>query len=245
MKAWFVIVLFFVTIVFSGCVTNVQETTVGSSQGNNPMQGDYSPLPENAAQENVVEEVYDAPPSIRERSVVSNPTIGQSFPLLLTAEDDKGIVELRWQSSKPFQGGQSGSFSCNMEKICSNTWNLVAMEEGEQQIIVSVVDISGKQNQASMEITVREARNMSATQASTADTASMVNETNQSSEPVPEPVMNDASCDSNSDCGYKEICTGSVCEDVECTSDSHCSGCRRCSSNSCVSCGSGPYGCYC
>ena len=55
----------------------------------------------------------------------------------------------------------------------------------------------------------------------------------------------DASCDSNSDCGYKQKCKGGECVTVECTSDSQCSGCKRCSDNTCVSCGSGPYGCYC
>jgi len=52
-------------------------------------------------------------------------------------------------------------------------------------------------------------------------------------------------CSSNSDCGYKQKCKSGLCVTVDCTTDSHCSGCRRCSGNSCVSCGSGPYGCYC
>ena len=53
-----------------------------------------------------------------------------------------------------------------------------------------------------------------------------------------------SSCDSHSDCGYKQRCIGSVCQSVQCTSDSHCSGCKRCSDNRCVSCGYGSAG-YC
>lgn len=53
------------------------------------------------------------------------------------------------------------------------------------------------------------------------------------------------SCSSDSSCGYKQKCIGSVCQSVACTNNAHCSGCRRCSNNECVSCGSGPYGCYC
>jgi len=52
-------------------------------------------------------------------------------------------------------------------------------------------------------------------------------------------------CSSNSDCGYKEVCRSRSCVKVDCTNDGQCSGCRECSSNRCVSCGYGPYGCYC
>ena len=52
-------------------------------------------------------------------------------------------------------------------------------------------------------------------------------------------------CSSNSDCGYKERCKIGTCVKVECTNDGQCSGCRECSSYRCVSCGQGPYGCYC
>ena len=62
---------------------------------------------------------------------------------------------------------------------------------------------------------------------------------------IDESSKSSVSCNSHSDCGYKQRCIGSVCQSVECTSDSHCSGCRKCSGNRCVSCGSGPYGCYC
>ena len=244
MKAWFAITLLFAAIAFTGCVASVQETGgIGSRPENAAVQNNYTAYPaqENLGQENAVQDVYDAPPSITERSVISNPTAGSQFPLSITAQDDKGIVELRWQSSKLFQGGQSGSFNCNMEKTCSNTWNLIAIEEGPQQITVSVVDISGKQSQASLEIDVRQARAVSTEPVVNNTSTPMIQETNQSQEPV----LDDDSCDSDSDCGYKEICTGGVCEAVQCTSDSHCSGCKRCSSNRCVSCGSGPYGCYC
>lgn len=52
-------------------------------------------------------------------------------------------------------------------------------------------------------------------------------------------------CSYDSQCSSGKICRYGSCESVECTSDSHCGGCTRCSGNSCVSCGEGPYGCYC
>lgn len=52
-------------------------------------------------------------------------------------------------------------------------------------------------------------------------------------------------CSGDSDCGYREACSGGRCQTVQCTNDAHCGGCTRCSGNACVSCGSGPYGCYC
>ncbi|MFH1275684.1 MAG: hypothetical protein ABIH82_01080 [Candidatus Woesearchaeota archaeon] len=54
----------------------------------------------------------------------------------------------------------------------------------------------------------------------------------------------DSSCSSNSDCGYKQICTSGKCQSVQCTNDGQCSGCKRCSSNRCVNCGYGAAG-YC
>jgi len=58
-------------------------------------------------------------------------------------------------------------------------------------------------------------------------------------------VIDEDECSGNSDCGYKEVCKSGTCKDVQCTNSGQCSGCKRCSSNRCVSCGSGPYGCYC
>ena len=57
--------------------------------------------------------------------------------------------------------------------------------------------------------------------------------------------VDDNSCTSNSGCGYKQICSGGECIDVECTSSSQCHGCKKCSGYSCVNCGYGPYGCTC
>ncbi|MDO8538754.1 MAG: hypothetical protein Q7S21_07800 [archaeon] len=56
---------------------------------------------------------------------------------------------------------------------------------------------------------------------------------------------NEDECNSNSDCEYKEICRGGNCIAVECTTKSQCGSCESCSENTCRSCGSGPFGCYC
>ena len=227
-----------------------RNSTANSSQVNSSTAGGaynypYPPV-ENSS------DGYSAPnnpPLIRERSIISNTSAGDQFPVSFTAEDSEGIRELTWQSSKPFSTGSNGSFNCNSEKVCSITWQLVAIEEGPQQVTITVIDSAGEQNSVSMDIDVRPAR-MRAVESS-------VNESNQTTSSISESAnasqsgntsqsnVSDASCNSNSDCGYKERCTSGVCEEVECTTDSQCSGCRRCSYNSCVSCGRGPYGCYC
>ena len=51
-------------------------------------------------------------------------------------------------------------------------------------------------------------------------------------------------CTFNSDCSYKEICSGGKCIDVECTNSGQCGSCERCSENICRSC-DGPFGCTC
>ena len=59
-----------------------------------------------------------------------------------------------------------------------------------------------------------------------------------------EEKVEDDSCNSNAECGYRKACIGGKCVSVDCTTDAHCTGCRRCSSYRCVRCGYGASG-YC
>ncbi len=52
-------------------------------------------------------------------------------------------------------------------------------------------------------------------------------------------------CNSNQDCGYKEICSSGKCTSVDCTNDAQCGYGKECESNRCVRCPRGPYGPAC
>ena len=200
----------------------------------NPIQGTGNTQPNNN------------PPFISGSSLnPSNPSLGKSFSLTITGQDDLGVMRLAWETENVFSNQPStGTFECTGQTSCSNTWEFITTQEGLNRIQAYAVDSSGQQSEKRLyEITVgpyqapRTSTNQNTTNANTSTqntnqgTASTVNASNE--------------CNSNSDCGYKQICTVGTCSDVECTNNSQCSGCRRCSDNSCVSCGSGPYGCYC
>ena len=194
-------------------------------------------IEEYEGEENVEEEPEEimAAPSIDEIPTVTaeadpaNLSLPNSFDLTITAEDDIGVSELSFVSTKIFWNHEkTGGYNCTLDVTCTNTWNLVSWEEGLHEITVVAIDSSGQESEEVLvEVDVHPYEDIE------------VEETIEEEEEEPE-------CNSNSDCGYKEVCssTGS-CKSVDCTTDSHCSGCKRCSSNSCVSCGSGPYGCYC
>src|SRR3989344_2306133 len=81
-----------------------------------------------AAQE-PAEEYYSSPPLISSTSLnPSNPALGDVFELKITADDDKAIKEFRWTSTKPLSGSSSGTFDCNLQKTCSNTWKFTSTE---------------------------------------------------------------------------------------------------------------------
>ncbi len=58
-------------------------------------------------------------------------------------------------------------------------------------------------------------------------------------------LVDEPECNSNSDCGYKQICTSGTCESVDCTNDGQCGYGKECESNRCVRCPRGPYGPAC
>ncbi|MBI4015740.1 MAG: hypothetical protein HY362_03415 [Candidatus Aenigmarchaeota archaeon] len=177
-------------------------------------------------------------PTIKGSMSPSNPARGQPFNLTIDANDDRAIKSISWTSSKPIQNyGQSGSFDCNNKKPCSNTWIFTSNESGIVQFSAVAADSSGKESsKLSFEANIQtfEYKPPTTTTISATTTTKATTTTVSSEE-----------CSSKSDCGYKQICSNKKCVDVECTTDSQCSGCKRCSSNSCVSCGRGPYGCYC
>ncbi len=176
-------------------------------------------------------EAIDNYPTISTSLNPSNPSAGQLFNLTISASDDRGLTRLSWQSSKPFSNLGQSSYSCNVQTTCSNTWQLNASEQGTYQITAVAVDSRGKNAEANLQVTVGPPRIVSTTTSSTTTTTV--------------PTTTTSGCSSNSDCGRKQICQNKKCVDVECTTDSQCSGCKRCSNYDCVSCGSGPYGCYC
>ncbi|GEM_PF-275196 len=183
---------------------------------------------------------FDIPPLISSSGVTpSNPSAGENFTVDIKAQDDMGIKQFSWESSKKLNLGQSGSFDCSLQKTCSTEWKFSALEEGEQKVTVYVTDSSGQQSKSDFNINVGPPRPIK----STTPTASPINTTSPNARPTTTATA--SGCSSNSDCGYKQRCSAGNCIDVQCTTDSQCSGCKRCSSYSCVSCGSGPYGCYC
>lgn len=170
----------------------------------------------------------------------SNPSLGGTFTLTISAEVDQGLTYLSWKSPKPFSNyGEKGFFDCNLEKKCSHSWELIAMEEGLHQLTITVVDSSGRESgTAPVEVNVAPFRARANT------TVNKIPTQNIQAENTTKSTVADDSCTSNSDCGYKQICTNKQCTSVQCTNDGQCSGCRRCSGNRCVSCGYGSAG-YC
>lgn len=83
----------------------------------------------------------DAYPSLTTTVGPSNPSLGETFTLTVSAEDDEGLVVLGWETSNYFSNqGPSDSFSCNSQKTCSNSWEFLTIEEGLPEIKITVVD---------------------------------------------------------------------------------------------------------
>ena len=108
--------------------------------------------------------------------------------------------------------------------------------------VACVVKENGSKQTSST--TIQTTTSISSSTSTSISTTTSSTTTSSTTTTIP-PTTTTSGCSSNSGCGYKQICTGGKCVDVDCTTDSQCSGCKRCSSNSCVSCGHGPYGCYC
>lgn len=226
-------------VVLSGCTETpeaipVPTTPTTLTTETRPETGTTTPQP----QEPQFTGGIDNYPSISGKVDPSNPSLGQSFTLTLSSTDDKGVQTLSWHSSKPFSNyGQSSSFDCNMQASCSHTWELVTNEEGLHQLTATALDSSGKDGTITIEADVQPARPVTST---TPTSTTTVPPSTTSTTTVEE-----GTCSSNSDCGYKQRCQSGKCASVQCTTNSHCTGCKRCSDYTCVSCGSGPYGCYC
>jgi len=131
-----VLVLFLV-----GCTTdygtypssNIVEQDAASG---NDDQGGYEPTAQQAV---------DEYPSISTTVSPSNPSLGETFELTISAEDDYGVKEFSWVSDKVFSNeDNAATFDCRLQQSCSHTWELIAIEEGLHQFKVSVEDSSGK-----------------------------------------------------------------------------------------------------
>ena len=208
------------------------------------------------------------PPLIsRSRVNPTNPSLGETVEVEATASDDAGVNRIVWESTKPFSGGQSGSFECGGQASCTNTWELATAQEGGLTLTIYAVDSSGRESpKSTFEINVGPGRG------STIRCGNSVCEEGESSETcsadcgLPNRCGNgvcddgestaicpadcgeepeEDGCTFNSDCGYKQVCTAGTCRDVECTNDGQCGSSEECESNRCVSCPSGPFGPAC
>lgn len=104
--------------------------------------------------------VGDNNPTINATVNPSNPKSGQAFSLTITAEDDKGIQYILWESSKPLPTAALDSppinadyYECNLQSTCSNTWEFISPEEGLLQISIFAVD-SSDQNSGKVPVEV-------------------------------------------------------------------------------------------
>ena len=215
-----------------GAIPSITPEVGGAKSTATPSAGGASP------QQTVVDQPrfgeYDGLPSISSSSVSpSNPGAQEIFRISITAQDDKALKQFSWESSKPLLQGQTGFYDCGLQKTCSVELNLSGTVEGEQKITVYAIDSSDQKAKSDFNLNVGPYRPPRSP--SPSPTVS----------PSPTTTISTEECSSNSDCGRKQICSSKKCVDVQCTTDSHCTGCKRCSGNSCVSCGSGPYGCYC
>mgnify|MGYP001563512383 CR=1 FL=1 len=242
------LVLVFEVLFISGCITkesSLKETDVSN------ISSSISEVANTTISTTIVYD--DKYPTIKTTLSPSNPSLGRNFTLMISAEDDKGLKQLSWESSKSLSNqGKAGSFECNLQKNCSNTWEFTTSEEGPHEITAYATDSSNQSGKAALKVDVgpyRQTTNTTtqSTSTSTSNNTATTNQTvtNQTNQTTNQTTAGDNSCTSNSDCGYKQICTNKNCQSVECTNNAHCSGCKRCSSNNCVSCGYGPYGCYC
>src|SRR3989344_4155469 len=141
-----------------------------------------------------------------------------------------------------FQVGSYYKTTINDES--SSTELTVWMDAKTYQVVCAVKESDGIKQNIPQGTTTSETTTSSTTTSSSTTTTTMP-PTTSSTTTSSSTTTTTAGCTSNSACGYKQICSNKKCVDVQCTNDSQCSGCKRCSGNSCVSCGSGPYGCYC
>ena len=210
--------------------SQVESAIQGSILAQTELIGKYAP--ERAAPTGS----YDSPPSISSSKLSpSNPGVNETFTIELTVQDDQGVRELTWASTKPLLQGQTGYFDCSLQKTCTTKLELAALE---QKVTVYAADSSGQKSPESpfnLNVGPPRAKSTTPTTSPTSTTSPISSVTTAPAE----------GCNSNSDCDYKQRCSAGSCIDVDCTTDSQCSGCKRWSSYSCVSCGKGPYGCYC
>ena len=91
-----------------------------------------------------VAESGDNYPTIRTTLQPSNPSVGDTITLTISAEDDLGVESLAWKSSGTLSGSLSGDFSCRLQTTCSYSWELTAENSGVYDVVATVVDSSGQ-----------------------------------------------------------------------------------------------------
>ncbi len=134
----FCIILFF----FIGCI---QKTDL-----NNVNLNDLKNLSvKNFENKNKKDKLFEGEtPLIKSSLSPSNPSVGETFTLTVKAESSGGVKGIKWESSKPFSNhGSNDFFECNLQKTCSNTWQLIPAEEGLHKISITVTDSTGKESE--------------------------------------------------------------------------------------------------
>jgi len=191
----------------------------------------------------------------------SNPDRNEPFTLEVSAVDDAGLQSISWQSYDALSSvPASPSSDCGMAKSCSATFTFKSASEGERIIRVYATDSSGQEAPRSpITITVRpfDYKEPTTTPSASVQGISVcgngVCDASESSATCSSDCPAAAAsaqasveaCSSNEACGYKQICQGGECVDVDCTNDAQCGYGKECESNRCVRCPSGPYGPAC
>ncbi|MBI2665105.1 hypothetical protein HYX12_00605 [Candidatus Woesearchaeota archaeon] len=171
----------------------------------------------------------------------------EKFTLTISAENEKGIEKLSFNSSQVFWNHVIFDYDCKLAKVCSNTWELITWDKGLYELSSYSVDSEGEESErVILEVNVGPYRYE--VEGQCGDGSCLVDETASSCPEDCAPPAEDSTiekCNSDYDCGSKSVCREGQCISVDCKTDSDCSGCRRCSYNSCVKCAQGPYGCSC
>ena len=163
MKYFFVLLLVGLILV-SGCtqVDNKKDDTDQTDESQNNTSGPKIGKPigkqfdNKSINQNGENFASSSPPRIGRTSInPNNPDLGEAVNITVSAEDDQGIKEVSWTSSKPFSNGQTGSFDCGLQKTCLASFELITLDSGLHEVTIVAVDSSGQpSNPSTSEITV-------------------------------------------------------------------------------------------